>query len=103
MNDDTIIEYWTREMNAYVDPKTHLLAGPLGEEETDLSSADGWLSAGYDTTLRCQVFAPDRYHCPAGARLNPPPPAPRRPSRNQFSYQAYESSSQMDPPRIAGT
>jgi len=69
MNDDSILDRWTREINAHVDPQTHLLAGPLGADGTDLSSAQGWLSAGYDTTLRCQVFAPDRYQCPPGVRF----------------------------------
>jgi hypothetical protein len=69
MDDDTVLDQWTREINAHLNPKTHLLQGALNQNATDLSNAEGWLSAGYDATLRCQVFASDRYQCPPGIRF----------------------------------
>ena len=67
-DDDAVIDAWTTEMNAYVDPETGLLNGPCGNEAPhgEIVSLERYLSHGYEWNLRNRIFAADRYQAPPG-------------------------------------
>ena len=90
-DEDRILDQWIDEINAHINPETHLLEGP--DHGTCNPRDWGYLSHSYDWQLRNRVFMADRYQLPPGGLHGEDPLATEKMAIEAFNAEPWATNS----------